>query len=225
MPSCTDGVLGPNEADVDCGGACPALCTLGSDCGVGGDCGSGFCLADACTPALFISEYVEGAGQNKALEIFNYGNEAVDLNVVAANCSVSVYQNGSMAPANGSPINLTGTIEGFGVWVIAKSGGSPAPSPTLIALADQTSGSLVFNGDDAVSLQCGGAVLDVFGEIGDFPEDVGWGSGLTNTLNHTLRRGGGIDEGDRNGADAFNPAPPQWEGFAIDTFTGLGDHP
>lgn len=222
QPSCTDTILNNGESDTDCGGPNCDPCGLGLACDDEDDCGSGFCLDDACRPALFFSEYVEGSGQNKALEIFNFGNEDVDMSVTGANCSVGVYTNGSTTA--GATIGLTGTITPFGVWVLVKSGGSPTPSPTLTALADQTSGSLTFNGDDAVSLQCAGVVLDVIGEIGDFPDSVGWGSGVTSTLNHTLRRKGSITEGDRNGADAFDPAV-QWDGSPIDTFSGLGDHP
>ena len=50
-----------------------------------------------------------------------------------------------------------------------------------------------------------------------------WGTGLTSTMDNTLRRKSSVTAGDTNGADAFDPAV-QWDGFAIDTFDGLGSH-
>ncbi|MBU0535848.1 MAG: hypothetical protein KKE20_02710 [Nanoarchaeota archaeon] len=49
--TCYDGLKGPEEADVDCGGICFAeglLCESGSDCDSDDDCVSGNCLAGSC---------------------------------------------------------------------------------------------------------------------------------------------------------------------------------
>ena len=52
-----------------------------------------------------------------------------------------------------------------------------------------------------------------------------WGSGLTSTANNTLRRKHpDIDEGDADASDAFDPAV-EWQGFASDDVSGLGEHP
>ena len=50
-----------------------------------------------------------------------------------------------------------------------------------------------------------------------------WGTGLTSTADNTLRRKAGIEAGDPNGSDPFNPAL-EWDGFATDTFGGLGSY-
>ncbi|HWH06779.1 MAG TPA: hypothetical protein VNT23_10155, partial [Gaiellaceae bacterium] len=39
----------------------------------------------------------------------------------------------------------------------------------------------------------------------------------------TLRRQLGIESGDTNGTDVFDPAV-EWDGYATDTFDGLGSH-
>ena len=65
-------------------------------------------------------------------------------------------------------------------------------------------------------------LIDVVGQIG-FDPGTEWGSGLTSTADNTLRRKVAIQAGDTNGADAFDPAA-QWDGFATDTFDGLGAH-
>ncbi len=49
-PSCTDRMQNQGEADVDCGGPCPA-CGLGLRCGGDGDCASGICDLDRCASA------------------------------------------------------------------------------------------------------------------------------------------------------------------------------
>lgn len=222
QPSCTDGVLNNGETATDCGGPNCDQCPLGSACSIDTDCDSDQCLSNVCRPRLFFSEYVEGPDPNsrKALEIFNYGNVAVDL--AAADCRVKLYFNGSSTPGNpANGIVLSGMVEGFGVRVLCNSNFDPACT-TKAENNGQFTGSLSFNGNDALVLECGGLVLDVLGQIGVNPGAAGWGDEPTNTVDGTLRRGGDITEGDRNGTDAFDPAAA-WEGFAF-TVDDLGEH-
>ena len=58
------------------------------------------------------------------------------------------------------------------------------------------------------------------GRIG-FDPGTEWGSGVTSTADSTLRRKGTVSAGDANAFDAFDPSI-EWEGFPVDTFTGLG---
>jgi hypothetical protein len=213
QPSCTDGVLNNGETDEDCGGPSCEQCPLDSACLIDADCDSDQCLSNVCRPRLFFSEYVEGSSSNKAVEIFNYGNVPVDLG--GALCSVKLYANGAMAA--GTTITLSGTVAEFDVHVLTDDA---TPDLPIEAFADQKSGNLNFNGNDAVALECKGLTLDVIGQIGDDPGSE-WGSGVTSTEDNTLRRQGDIDEGDPNGSDPFDPAD-EWEGFATDTFGGLG---
>lgn len=164
----------------------------------------------ACS-GLFISEYVEGTGNNKAIEIYNGTGAAVNL----SGYSIAVYANGGTTP---SAIALTGTLADGDVFVLVNPGAVAA----LLALADQTSGSLSHNGDDAIALRQGTTLLDVIGQIGYDP-GTAWGSGLTSTLDHTLRRKITVSTGDANGSDAFDPSL-QWDGYANDAFDGLGAH-
>ncbi len=52
---------------------------------------------------------------------------------------------------------------------------------------DQTSGSLSFNGDDAVALIKGLAFVDVIGQVG-FDPGTEWGTDLISTADNTIRR-------------------------------------
>ena len=60
----------------------------------------------------------------------------------------------------------------------------------------------------------------MIGQIGVDP-GTEWGTGLTSTADNTLRRKASVEAGDANGSDAFDPAV-EWDGFATDTFDGLG---
>lgn len=170
--------------------------------------------ASAAPTELFISEYVEGSSNNKALEIYNGTGAAVDLG--GGGYAVRVYANG--ASTAGTTVPLTGTVASGDVFVLASS---TAAAP-ILAVADQTSGAGLWNGDDAVALVKGGATVDVLGQVG-FDPGTEWGSGLISTADNTLRRKGSVQAGDPTGTDAFDPAV-QWDGFAVDTFDGLGAH-
>jgi predicted extracellular nuclease len=65
-------------------------------------------------------------------------------------------------------------------------------------------------------------VIDSIGQIGVDP-GTEWGTGLTSTADNTLRRKASVEAGDPNTGDAFDPAV-EWDGFATDTFDGLGAH-
>jgi uncharacterized protein len=173
--------------------------------------------AKATSADLFFSEYIEGSSNNKALEIFNGTGSTVDLG--GGGYQVRMYFNGSASV--GLTINLSGSVAPGDVFVLAQSSADPA----ILAQADQTNGAGWFNGDDAVALTKGGAaagVVDVIGQIGLDP-GTEWGTGLASTADNTLRRKGGISAGDTNGADPFDPVG-EWDGFAINTFDGLGFH-
>lgn len=163
---------------------------------------------------LFFSEYVEGTSNNKALEIFNGTGSAIDL--AAGGYNVQMYFNGSTSAA--LTINLTGTVADGDVFVLAHS----SADPVILAQADQTNGAGWFNGDDTVVLRKGTNIIDVIGQIGIDP-GTEWGTGLTSTADNTLRRKSGIEAGDPNGGDPFDPAL-EWDGFATNTFDGLGSH-
>ncbi|MGH7359683.1 MAG: lamin tail domain-containing protein, partial [Candidatus Rokuibacteriota bacterium] len=170
--------------------------------------------ANAQTTELFLSEYVEGSSNNKALEIYNGTGAPVDL--TAGDYDVQMYFNGSASA--GLTIDLMGTVAAGDVFVLGHSSADPA----ILAQADQTNGAGWFNGDDAVVLRRGTTIVDVLGQIG-FDPGTEWGTGDTSTGDNTLRRKASVTAGDPNGSDAFDPAL-EWDGFPQNTFGGLGSH-
>ena len=163
---------------------------------------------------LFISEYVEGSSNNKALEFFNGTGAAIDLSAGAY--SVEFYFNGSASP--GTTIALSGTVADGDVFVLADNDAEAA----ILAVADQTSTASFFNGDDAIVLKKNGTIIDVIGQIGVDP-GTEWTGGGIGTQDETLRRKDTVIEGDADGSDAFDPSV-EWVGFPTNTFDGLGSH-
>lgn len=161
---------------------------------------------------LYFSEYIEGSSNNKALEIYNSSASGVDL----GGHKVELYFNGSNSA--GLTINLTGNIPANGVFVLAHG----SANATISATANQTNSSGWFNGDDAIVLKNGSAILDSIGQIGVDP-GTEWGSAFTSTADNTLRRKTTIASGDTNATDSFDPAA-EWEGYAQDTVDHLGTY-
>jgi hypothetical protein len=165
-------------------------------------------LAPAVHADLFISEYIEGSSNNKALEFFNPTAASIDL----APYAVKVYFNGNVNV--GTTINLQGIVPANSTFVYASSNAAAA----LVALADQTSGQSLWNGDDAITLTKNDSVIDSIGQIGVDPGSA-WGSGDITTANDTLRRN--AVSYDIDPTDSFDPAA-QWAGFAQDDFSDIG---
>ena len=116
--------------------------------------------ASAAPTDLFISEYVEGSSNNKAIELFNGTGAAVDL--AAGGYQLQLYFNGS---TTATTIALTGSVAAGDAFVFASASAGAA----ILAQADQTSGASLFNGDDAIVLRRGTTVLDSIGQVGRRP--------------------------------------------------------
>ncbi|MBI2967931.1 MAG: SBBP repeat-containing protein [Bacteroidetes bacterium] len=88
---------------------------------------------------LFISEYVEGTGQNKALEIYNPTDTTLWLN----RYFLRVFMNGAPTPLI---VQLNGFLAPKQTHVIAN----PNAGGAIQAVTNQTSNKLNFNGDDPI---------------------------------------------------------------------------
>ncbi|MEZ5030345.1 MAG: choice-of-anchor D domain-containing protein [Saprospiraceae bacterium] len=168
------------------------------------------------TSDLLISEYIEGSGNNKYLEIFNGTGNAINLSTY----KVEIYSNGASTPT--TTINLSGNLNNDDVFVIEHS------SEGLGVNADLSTGSLNFNGDDAVALRKGSVLLDLIGNIGCDPGSE-WGSGNLSTADNGIRREVEYCDGvtvDPNNSDCLFPSldNSNWEGLVQDDVSGLGTH-
>ena len=175
---------------------------------------------------LFISEYVEGWSNNKALEIYNPTDAAIDLSAYM----VIRYSNGSTSASSGNAIQLTGTVAAGDVHVgvlekLDENGeGQEAPIwDSLQVKADafycpeyNTSNAWYFNGNDALVLAKGSVndinnamLVDIFGKIGEDP-GVAWtsdfpytGAGLEVTKDHSMIRKSSVLRGEINPVISF----------------------
>ena len=169
--------------------------------------------AEAAVGDLFFSEYIEGGSYNKAVEIYNCTGSSVDL----SQYSIELYSNGSATPSQS--MSLSGSLADGNVFVIAHG----SADPIILAEADVTNSSVInFNGDDAVVLLKSSVFVDVIGQVGTDPGSE-WGTGDASTQDNTIRRKVDVCMGDPVGSDAFDPSI-EWDGYAKDTFDGLGSH-
>lgn len=161
---------------------------------------------------LIISEYVEGSGNNKALELYNNSAEAIDLSAY----ELKIFFNGSTTA--GRTWGLNGDLAAGDTWVVVSSSASPA----LAALADQLASGSWFNGDDAIVLVQGDQVIDSIGQIG-FDPGSSWSNNGVSTQNSTLRRLPSAPA-DTNPNDSFENPSLAWAAFPIDSFEDLGTY-
>ena len=152
-----------------------------------------FANAQDCSK-IFISEYVEGWSNNKALEIYNPTANPINL----AGYVIARYSNGSTSAQVKNAVQLSGTVAPYSVYVAVidkqdpNGTGQEAPVwDSLAVRADgfyspdyNTSNAMYWNGDDAVVLLqgtltshpnqvlttiAGMTVIDIFGKIGEQP--------------------------------------------------------
>lgn len=157
--------------------------------------------------SLLFSEYLEGSGNNKALELLNTSSDPVDLTA----WEIQVYFNGNSNA--GLTLNLSGTVAPGGHFVLTSS----QADATILAVADQTTSAGLFNGDDAVTLLNGGLVVDSIGQVGVDPGSY-WGDD-TRTQNTDLRRRDNTPDNDPY--NAYEPAT-YFDAFPLDDFSDLG---
>ncbi|MHC6656721.1 ExeM/NucH family extracellular endonuclease [Aeromonas salmonicida] len=173
----------------------------------------GMALSGQVQAQLLISEYLEGSSNNKAVELSNLGATPVDL----SQYRLALYANGK--PLTDAPTNslaLQGTLAPGASLVLAN----PSANAEILAKANQTSGNLVFNGDDALVLYRGSEIVDSFGQVGVDP-GTAWVSGSVSTLDMTLRRKATVNQGRTDAAGPFNPAL-EYVAAAKDDASGLG---
>jgi predicted extracellular nuclease len=168
-----------------------------------------------CPTELFISEYIEGGGYNKVIEIYNGTGGPVDL-AAAGGYSVERYTNGSLTVSDSAA--LSGTVADGDVYVIAH----PDADTAVLAVTDLEDEVMNHNGDDALVLRKAGVVIDAIGRVGEDPGSY-WGTPPVTTQDHTLVRKPDVLAGDTDETDAFDPAG-EWDSYPKDTITYLGSH-
>lgn len=196
---------------------------------------------------VFMSEYVEGWSNNKAIEIYNPTASAIDL----SSYELRRYSNGSSsADPSTKRISLSGSVAAYGTYVFVldkrDTAGMGQDAPvwdSLQAKADafinpvyNTNNVMYFNGNDAITLFKGAVLVDVIGKVGEDPgavngsssqdDNYGWphAEAIAWTKDHTMRRKSSIQGGNTNATPAVYTPSTEWDSLVANTFTGLGAH-
>lgn len=176
---------------------------------------------------LFFSEYIEGSGNNKGLEIYNPTADTIYLE----NYQIAQSSNGGgWAYYHTFPVGAK--IAPEDVWVIIANQTNPAfydqaNADEFLAFPSVTH----HNGDDARALiKFSGTDtlwLDIIGQP-DVDPGTGWAvAGVANaTADHTLVRKGSVSEGNTDWAESFGTDAnnSEWIVYPSNTFTYLGFH-
>lgn len=117
----------------------------------------GAALSCSVSAEVLISQYIEGYGYNKAVQVKNYGTDPVDL----ASYKLVQYSDGSDATKAVNLVDLSGTLAPNGTIVV---GNSHSSADIDVIVNAELKATTYFNGDDAVALQKDGNVIDLIGD-------------------------------------------------------------
>lgn len=208
-----------------------------------------FSMAQDCG-SVFITEYVEGWSNNKAMEIYNPTSAPIDMSAY----QLHRWNNGTATYDNTYTVGLSGIVPAKGVIVYVRDSSQGGVWTQLKAKADvyvtpscdpnSTDRTFCFNGNDAITLELKNkTVIDGFGYIGDNPGEPTVGGGWNNvapdfqaadttqfswTTDHTLIRKYNVKKGSvppskPNGDQPWNVSL-EWDSLRENTFDSLGVH-
>ena len=192
---------------------------------------------------LFFSEYIEGIGNNNAIEIYNPTNTTIDLSAYLIN-QYKGSDNGVLSdswPLSGSIAAGEAIAVGNGqtdsVWV-STYWSLPVDPVFYAACGIHGSGiyptPFYFNGDDALTLEkSNGTVVDIFGKVGEDP-GMAWtddaSAGYTDanggtwwTKRQTLVRKAYVMQGITANPILFNPTL-EYDSLPDGTYSEMGSH-
>lgn len=151
---------------------------------------------------LFISEYIEGSSNNKAIEVANFTGSTVDLTIY----SLKKQTNGAGSWSAG--LSLTGNLANGDVFIVAHS--SASSTITNVANITTAGAQITFNGNDPVGLFKNDVLIDI---VGTFD-----GGSSNFAQNETLQRKSSVSSPNTTYTIS------EWNTLAEDTFTGLDSH-
>lgn len=151
---------------------------------------------------LLFSEYIEGSGNNKALEIANNTGSSINLSAY----TIKKQTNGAGSWSTG--LALTGTLTTGSKFVIVNSSISSSCFSTSSANISTTATELTFNGNDAVGLFKNGVLIDIIGTFN--------GGTANFAIDVTLRRKSTVT----SPSTTFNLSS-QWDSYTTDTCGNL----
>lgn len=169
--------------------------------GTGGNTGGGTTPPIVTGSDLFISEYIEGSSNNKAIEIYNPTSASVNLS------AYSLQKQSNGAGSWGSELSLSGSLAAGQTYVIVYS----SATATLKNKGNlvTTSSAVTFNGNDAVALFKNSSLIDA---VGVFNSTATFGANVTLVRKPTITTGN------------TTYTVSEWTSYPQDTFTYTGNH-
>ncbi|MGO1296068.1 MAG: ExeM/NucH family extracellular endonuclease [Vibrio sp.] len=148
---------------------------------------------------VLISQYIEGSGYNKAIEVSNTGGQSVNLD------GYTLQKSTNGATSWGSRLSsLAGYELAAGQTLVVVNSRA---TNELLSKADIINSTITrFNGNDPVGLFHNGTLHDVIGVVGS---DSYWGQDMTLMRQSTEA--------------SSNYQPDQWQAYDKDEFAGLGE--
>ncbi|MGJ8662213.1 MAG: lamin tail domain-containing protein [Marinicella sp.] len=180
--------------------------------------GLDYFLPDCQPMNLFISEYVDGPGNNQAVEIFNAGPFAVNLD------SLYLLTGGSGVIFGD---HVSGYMQAGDLLVVSNPN---ADDTDLLNATDFSDPALVFDGNDSIHLNINSSTsqiihgfrnfVDQFGITSNDPGPGGWPVSGGSTNDHTLIRQKQVCSGGSDWGINAN----QWQTYFNDYYGDLGQH-
>ena len=203
----TEPPAGQCSSNSDCSGSTP-YCSISTS----------QCIANA----VFITEYIEGSGNNRAIEIYNGSKSTVDLN----SYTIQQANNGNSWGYQTSFIYSfpsSSQLNPGGIYIVCNSQVSGDLSSKC---SDKTSSSTFnFTGNDGIALFEDNTIIDQVGNNDGASIEYWSVAGISSaTQDHTLRRKTSVIQGTTDWAASAGTTAEnsQWEVLSIDTFDGLG---
>lgn len=169
------------------------------------------------TADLMFSEYVEGSSNNKYIELYNAGTSAINL----ADYVVRLYANGGTSATNSAKLDtLVGmaTLPAGGILVLKNASATLTLPSGVTAYSSNVTN---FNGNDALTIEKSGTVIDVFGVVGTDPTGGSWtvAGDAKAAIDHTVRRLTSVLMGN---TDWTASSASEWSVNAKDDVSNLG---
>lgn len=164
---------------------------------------------------LLISKYIEGANNDKAIELYNGTTNAIDL----SKYQLWEYDNGSKSATQ--KMKLSGTLAPKSCAIVTREDRGPnPPDAALQAGLTIRTNALRFNGDDVVVLYKGGTYVDRVGQVDTNASRTFWAKTMRD---HTLVRMASVTNG-TSGAVTRDFDLGQWEVLEKGDFGNVGQH-
>lgn len=169
--------------------------------------------AETLATDLIISEYIEGSGTNKAIELYNGTGKNIDLSLYNLDLYANSSDSGTPTGGKTSPstnLKLEGTLEHGGTYVIYNS-----TDDAIVSKGNKKDTVVInFNGNDQIVLKKGSQIIDSIGRVG---------SAATFAKDITLVRKSNINSGDTIIDDDVDLSV-EWITYGNGDYSHLGFH-